>query len=61
MLSTKNTKDCNSALFGCCHNVGAGGVGSRGAINWVRQPSKRLIQWLRRTERAVGNPVPYDN
>ena len=65
----KNIKDFNSVSSGRCHNIGAGGVGIEGGIlmpksrieGGILMPKsrreinfKRLGQWVRRTNRAIG-------
>ena len=54
--SQANRKDYYSVYYGRVHNIGAGGVSLKGDIDYRPLPyfSKRLRQWFRRTERAVG-------
>lgn len=56
--STSNENDYLSVTLGLVHNIGAGGVRSSGGVQLfnlqVRVSDKRIDQWFKRTDRAVG-------
>ena len=58
MNNTSNNSDIMSVDFQTVHNVGAGGVDSRGSMwgyRWNAMPSKyRRSQAIRRANRSMG-------
>ena len=55
---TGNENDYLSVTLGLVHNLGAGGVHSMGNVRLFNLPipvsDKRIDQWFKRTDRAVG-------
>ncbi len=57
-LKTHSMDDYESAIIGCTHNVGAGGVMPIGCADVRGMSIKRFRQWDKRTSRAVGIIIP---